>query len=159
MVNHFNFDNNNDKIITKSPSNLASFMKDYNDQNIRISRIADGTSSRHIIVISKDFKAYSMGSNQRGQLGLNHFKSTVNFTEITFPKSRTDRENYVEFDVIDASCGESHSAFVVMPKCTLPIDKILSFYYFKYKLNYRSLNHNVSKIIIKYIIKIIIIIK
>jgi len=149
-LNPNDFDNNiNDKIITKSQSPLSSFM---DHDNIRISRIADGTSSRHVIIISKDFKAYSMGSNQKGQLGLNHFKSTLKFTEIIFPKSRSDIENYVEFDVIDASCGESHSAFVVMPKCTLPIDKILNYYYFQFQLKPPT-QRDVSKIIIKYIIK------
>ena len=145
-----NNDNDDQKVITKSQAPLSSFM----DENIRISRIADGTSSRHIIVISKDFKAYSMGSNQKGQLGLNHFKSTLKFTEIIIPKTRSDIENYVEFDVIDASCGESHSAFVVMPKCTLPINKILNYYYYKYRLSYRLTKcGDILKIIMKYIIK------
>ena len=155
-------DNHNDnKIITKSNATpLHKFMphnnNNNNDNNMRVSRIADGVSSRHMIIISTDFRAYSMGSNQRGQLGLGHFKSTLKFTEIEFEKSKYDRESYISFDIIDASCGESHSAFVVMPKCTLPIEQILSWYYFKYGPSSTLLFENRPSRIYRYICRYLI---
>jgi len=135
MVNHDKNDNNPNtkkkktKIITKSVAAPMDIFVD-NDNILKVSRIADGVSSRHIVVISRDFKAYSMGSNQRGQLGLGHFKSTLYFKRILFEIESED----AAFDVIDASGGESHSAFVAMPKSSIPIKRILTYYQYKYHI-------------------------
>eukprot|EP01083_Nonionella_stella_P198208 727930_1 len=62
---------NKNGIITKSVATpIDIFLSNNNNNIIRVSRMADGVSARHIIIISKDFKSYSMGNNERGQLGL-----------------------------------------------------------------------------------------
>jgi len=112
------------------PEPMASF----SDSPLTVSRIADGVASRHLIVISSDFRAHSMGSNHRGQLGLGHYRSTRRFEAIEFRPSAQDMADHVAFDVIDASAGESHSAFVLMPRCSLPIAAILNYFALRYAL-------------------------
>lgn len=109
-------------------------MSTFCDSPLKVSRIADGVASRHMIVISSDRCAYSMGANHRGQLGLGHYKSTLKFAKIEFAVSSQDIADHVGFEVIDASAGESHSAFVLKPKCTLPIAAILNYFCLVHRL-------------------------
>jgi len=139
--------NHNNKVIThcRSPLNLG---------DIRVSRVADGISSRHMIVMTRDYRALAMGCNQKGQLGLGHYKSTVAFETIALHKTKSDLENYVALDVIDASCGDSHSALVVMPRCTLPVPTILRYYCLRYALPRTFLcSAQFSRLILQYVIK------
>eukprot|EP01083_Nonionella_stella_P026629 73346_1 len=137
----------------KISKSTAVTMDDFSDVGLNVTRVGDGVSARHMIVISRH-RAYTMGMNQRGQLGLGHFRSTLSFARVRFDSCREDIDNYVGLDVVDVSGGEAHSAFVVMPHCTLPIKRILRYFLACFVAADYSLTqqHRICDIISKYLI-------